>query len=289
MTEGRGGAGGWEAAEVGRLGARPWVVLGGGGLKGLAHIGAWQALEEAGVEVSGIVGTSIGALVGACVAGGMGWSEMAPIALDLEKTDIIRVSRAAVWVNGIRAPAVFLGDTLQEYIDGILPVAEWDGLALPFQANAVDLSTGETEWFGTGARTDVPLAEVLYASAALPVLYPPALLGGRYYVDGGAVDALPLLRAEEVGATGIIAVDVGAGGQVDATQVVEKGMVAIHQRIFSIMSGRRRRESVSAWTRLPLLYVRPRLDGYDTFDFAEIRYFLEEGYRATRAALMGEE
>ena len=52
------------------VGERPWLVLGGGGLKGLAHLGAWRALRDAGFEPEGILGTSIGALVGACLAGG---------------------------------------------------------------------------------------------------------------------------------------------------------------------------------------------------------------------------
>ena len=53
------------------LGDTPWVVLGGGGLKGLAHVGAWRALTEAGVQPAGIVGTSIGALAGALAASAM--------------------------------------------------------------------------------------------------------------------------------------------------------------------------------------------------------------------------
>ena len=79
------------------LGEQPWAVLGGGGLKGLAHIGAWQALEESGIRPLGIVGTSIGALVGAALAGGLGWRDLAPLAISLKKEDIIRVNRRAVW------------------------------------------------------------------------------------------------------------------------------------------------------------------------------------------------
>ena len=80
----------------------PWVVLGGGGLKGLVHVGAWRALTEAGVQPAGIVGTSIGALVGALAASGMTWQEMREHALALKKTDIVRVNRRVAWINGIR-------------------------------------------------------------------------------------------------------------------------------------------------------------------------------------------
>lgn len=278
----------WTAASVEGLGEAPWVVMGGGGLKGLAHVGAWQAIEEAEFPVRGIVGTSIGGLVGACVAGGMGWEEMAPLALKLARKDIARINRGAVWVNGIRERSVFQGEELREYIDGIVPVHDWDELEIPFQANAVDLGSGRTEWFGPGARTDVDLVDALYATCALPPFYPPAELGGTYYVDGGVLETLPLERAAELGATGILAVDVGSAREGDAEKTVEQGLVAIAHRALGIGAGRHRREMVEAWTEPPLVYVRPELAGYGTFDFHEVRYFLEEGYRATRAALMEE-
>lgn len=269
------------------LGERPWLVLGGGGLKGLAHVGALRALNEAGVGIEGVVGTSIGALVGACHAGGMDWRLMDEAARELERSDILKVSRRAVWVNGIKSVSVFRGDALREYIEEVLPCSDWSRLSIPLQVNAVNLETGETEWFGPDARTDAPLADAVYASAALPVIYPPAELGGGHFVDGGTGDALALERAGSMGATGILAVDVGAGPKDDAGEIVERGMIAIHQRIYAIMSGRRRRELVSGWEGLPLLFVRPELEGYSTFDFEQIPYFLEEGYRATRDALGG--
>lgn len=276
----------WTAASVEGLGEAPWVVMGGGGLKGLAHVGAWQAIEEAEFPVRGIVGTSIGGLVGACVAGGMGWEEMAPLALRLARKDIARINRGAVWVNGIRERSVFQGEELREYIDGIVPVHDWDELEIPFQANAVDLGSGRTEWFGPGARTDVDLVDALYATCALPPFYPPAELGEAYYVDGGILETLPLERAAELGATGILAVDVGSAREGDAKKTVEQGLVAIADRVRGIGASRHRCEMVEAWTEPPLVYVRPELAGYGTFDFHEVRYFLEEGYRATRAQLM---
>lgn len=269
----------------GALGDDIWAVLGGGGLKGLAHVGAWQALDEAGIEPRGIVGTSIGALVGACIAGGMGWDELVQPALELQREEIARVDRRVVWINGIRSESVFQGEVLRDYIEEILPVKEWEDLRLPLQVNAVDLETGYTVWFGTDARTDVPLAEAIYASAALPVYYPPARIDGDHFVDGGVGDALALHRGADLGASGLVAVDVGSGPEGDADAVVDQGMVGIYQRVYAIMSGWRRRQTVEEWDRIPLVLVRPRLAGYSTFDFHAVKYFLEEGYRATREAL----
>lgn len=267
------------------LGDHPWLVLGGGGLKGLGHVGVWRGLEEVGFRPRGIVGTSIGALVGAGLAAGMGWADLAPRALTLRKEDLVRINRRVLWVNGIRAESVFQADPLRNYIRSVLPVHRWEDLSLPLQVNAVDLSTGDTHWFGIGARTDVALVDAVYASCALPVLYPPARLGGGWFVDGGAVDALPLRRPEALGASGVLAIDVGSGGTVDGEGTVAGGVVSIHSRVFSLMSGRRRRDAIAGWEGMRLRLVRPQLDGYGSFDFQHAAYYLEEGYRATLGAL----
>jgi NTE family protein len=265
--------------------ATPWLVLGGGGLKGLAHIGAWEALVEAGVRPAGIVGTSIGALIGALASSGMPPAEMRRLALQLERSDIVRVNRRAVWINGVRQLSVFQGDPLREHFAELLPPEGWAALRIPLLINTVDLEDGSTEWFGTGARVDVSLVDAVYASAALPVFYPPFELDGHAFVDGGVTRTLPIGRAEEEGASRIIAIDVGSGGRADVREILDGGLIAVHQRVVSIMAWQRRYDLVSSWKGPLLTYVRPHLAGYGTFDFEHVEYFLDEGYRAMREAL----
>ncbi len=275
-----------QAAGNGRgLDSRPWVIMGGGATKGLAHVGAWKAIKEAEIPVAGIIGTSTGAIIGAAVAGGRTVEEMEEHTQRLRRRDVMRVNRRAVWVNGIRSPAVFRGETLRQYIRDILPTERWRELTMPLIVNAVDLASGEAVWFGHESDRDVALVDAVYASAALPVLFPPLEAGGRVLVDGGALDMLPLGKAAEMGATRIIAIDVGAGRKADARVVVDGGLVAVHQRVFSLMAGERRREAVRNWTGVPLTYVRPELEDTDGFDFENRAFFVEEGYRATREAL----
>jgi len=264
------------------------IVLGGGGVKGLAHIGAWQALEESDLEVSGIVGTSIGALVGACLAGGMGWRDLVPLAMGLRRRDIVSLNGRALLLNGIRQSSLFHGHRLLELIRRLLPVEDYSGLEIPFAMNAVDLGSGQVEWFGTGGRTDHPLAEAIYASCALPLFYPPAELGGRYYVDGGVLDTLPLYYAKVLGADRVIAIDVAAGADsIDGSEPISQGLIGVHSRVFEIMAHLRRHTQIEDWDGPPLLYIRPELDGISAFDFSRSQYLLEEGYRATRRALAG--
>lgn len=263
----------------------PWLVLGGGGLKGLAHVGAWRALREAGIRPAGIIGTSIGALGGAIAASGVGHEEADRLARVLKRKDIIRVNRRAVWINGIREMSLFDGDTFRDYLHEILLDTAWDALEIPLLINAVDLGDGATSWFGPGAREDVSLIDAVYASCALPGFFPPFEVGGQAFVDGGTGHPLAIDKAAEVGASRVIAIDVGSGQTADVEETVAQGILGIQQRIFAIMTYRRRRDALERWEGPPLLYVRPRLEGYGPFGFEHIEYFLDEGYRATREAL----
>lgn len=262
-----------------------WVVMGGGAAKGLAHVGAWKAIQEAGISVAGIIGTSTGAMMGAAVAAGRTVEEMEERSERLRRRDIMRVNRRAVWVNGIRSQSVFRGDILRQFIEDLLPTDDWRELTIPLMVNAVDLASGEMVWFGHGGDQDAGLVDSVHASAALPVLFPPVEMGERMLVDGGVLDMLPIERAAEMGATRIIAIDVGAGPHVDVRVVVDGGLIAVHQRVFSLMSGNKRRESVQSWTGVPLTHVSPAFADTDGFDFKKRRFFIEEGYRATSEAL----
>lgn len=261
------------------------LVLGGGGVKGIAHAGAWRALVEAGIEVTEIVGTSIGALVGASIAGGASVELLESQARALEKRDIVDINRWALLPNGLRQQAIFKGTALRGYIERVLPVGEWADLQIPLNINAVDLESGHMVWFGSGARTDIPLPDAVYASSALPVFYPPARVEGMHLVDGGIMDTLAITRGADRGGDRIIAVNASSGRRKDAADTVEKGMIAIHHRVVDIMAYARREVVADMWMGTPVTYVRPDLEGYSTFDFDAIDYFLEEGYRATKRVL----
>lgn len=264
---------------------RTVVVFGGGGVRGMAHAGAWQALCEAGVEASAIVGTSIGAIVAGCIASGDDFGALRSKALAFRKADIAVLNRWVVLLNGIRQQSVFQGETLNEYVSRVVPRTRFEDLDLPIAVNAVDVGSGETVWFGVGGRSDVALHDAIRASCALPVFYPPYALGTQYYIDGGVLDPLPLAHAAAIGAERIIAIDVSGGGERDGADIVSKGIVAIHHRVTEVMGHPRKLRLLETWDGPPLLYIRPKLDAYSTFDFEHTELFLEEGYRAARAAL----
>jgi NTE family protein len=254
-------------------------------MKGIAHIGVWKALEESGIYPDAIMGTSIGALIGACLAGGLGWRELAEIARRLRRQDIVSVNRRAMWLGGVREPAVFEGDHFLDYIRDSLPLQEFGKLKIPLRLNAVSLVSGNEVWFGTGAREDVPLAEAVYASCALPMYFAPARIGEDVLVDGGILDVFPVRSALAWGADRVIGVDVGSDFLPPAAGYFEQGMIAIHDRVLNLNLQEQRARCIDEVKDSPLLYIRPKIGHLHSFDFDRTQFFLEEGYRAARQAI----
>jgi NTE family protein len=264
---------------------RTVLVLGGGGMKGMAHIGVWKALEEAGMRPDAIIGTSIGALIGVMLAGGMGWRDLAEIARRLKREDIVSINRRAVWLGGVREPSVFLGDHYLEYIRTHLPVKEFSELKIPIRLNTVSLVTGDEVWFGAGKREDVPIADAVYASCALPIYFPPGRIGDDVLVDGGVLDVFPIQRAVEWGAERIVGVDVGSELLPPDPGYFDRGMIAIHDRVLGLNLREQRNRCMANYKGPPLLYIRPKIGQMHSFDFDHTQFFLEEGYRSAREAI----
>jgi len=268
-------------------GAGTVLVLGGGGMKGIAHVGAWKALQEEGVRPDAIVGTSIGALVGACIAAGMDWRELAEMARSLRRQDIVAINRRALWLKGVREQGVLEGGRFLSYLRRQLPEQDYAKLRLPLRVNATSLVSGKEIWFGTAARQDLPLAEAVYASCALPLYFPPQQVDGDYLVDGGVLNALPVGRAREWGAARVIGIDVGADLLPPADGHFDKGLVVIHDRVLNFALQRQKESRFQGWDAVPLLHIRPRVGHVDGFEFGRTNFLLEEGYRAARQALEG--
>ncbi|HEX6589841.1 MAG TPA: patatin-like phospholipase family protein [Longimicrobiales bacterium] len=261
------------------------VVLGGGGVRGIAHVGVLRALEERGVAIGEVIGTSIGAIVGAAFCAGVRCDALAERAARFSRDDIVTINRWALLLNGIRQTSVFTGERLRAFIEEVVPEADWSELTTPLAVNAVDAQTADIEWFGAGGRTDVTLHDAVYASSALPLYYPPAEFDGRYYFDGGILDPLPIARAIARGAERIVAVDLSTELNENAAAEISKGLVGVHHRVLSVLRAHARRQETAGGFDVPVLLIRPNLAAYGTWDFDKAGVFLEEGYRAAAAAL----
>ena len=266
------------------------LVLSGGGMKAMAHVGALRALEECGLPPAEIVGTSGGALIGALAAGGLAYERLVPLVMGIRRTDLVEPARAEVLLKGLDAASVLKPGPLRALLRRILPVADFADLLLPLRVTAVDLDSGALVVFGAGGRSDCTLAEAVYASMALPPYFPPAQIGGRRFVDGGIRAVLPLEVGAEAGADLVVAVDVGPApfgpgpGELHVPALVE-----LSDRSLSIALADQKARAVAAWRaaprRPPLVLVTPAVDPHGTFAFDRTAEFIAAGYRATHAAL----
>src|SRR5256886_3169518 len=185
------------------------AVFGGGGAKSLAHAGAWRALLEADLRPSHIVGTSMGAVLGAAFAAGSSYDRLVGIALSLHRNDFAALDAWAL-AKGVFARSTLKPEPLKRTIARLVPATRFAELQIPFTVTTTDLDSGELVLFGALGR-DGPLVDVLYASCALPLYFPPQTIGGRRLGEGGLRAVLGLDAARRVPADLVVAVDVGPG------------------------------------------------------------------------------
>jgi NTE family protein len=175
------------------------LALGAGSARGWAHIGVIRALEERGIKVDLICGTSIGALVGAVYASGQ-LQQLEDWVTSLVWSKVVRLMDLT-WKGGlIRGQRLFnlLRTTFRD-----VDIAE---LATPFGAVATELSSGREIWLRQGK-----LLDVVRASCAMPGLFTPVVHGDTVLVDGGLVNPVPVSMCRALGAELVIAVDLSWG------------------------------------------------------------------------------
>ncbi|WGX95932.1 patatin-like phospholipase family protein [Nocardioides sp. L-11A] len=161
--------------------ARVALVLGSGGARGYAHLGAVQELRDRGHEIVAVSGTSMGAVIGGLVAAGKD-DEFAAWASTLTGRRVVRLADPT-WTGGGAATA----ERLMAALDDIVGDVTIESLPIPYTAVATDLAARREVWFQRG-----PLIPAMRASFAIPGLFTPAVVDGRVLVDGGLLNPLPL-------------------------------------------------------------------------------------------------
>jgi NTE family protein len=175
------------------------LALGGGAARGFAHIGVMRTLVAHGIVPDVIVGTSIGAVVGGCYAARQldaleEWSRGLNVRRILSYLDV-----------SLSGSGLIGGDHLAARLEAGLADMRIDDLPIRFAAIATEFNTGHEIWLTRGR-----LAEALRASYALPGIFSPVLIGGRWLVDGALVNPVPVSAARALGARLVIAVNLNA-------------------------------------------------------------------------------
>jgi NTE family protein len=295
----RAAAGDASEATPGAERPRVALALSGGGARGIAHVGALRALEEAGIPVDAIAANSMGAVVGAVYATGRTAEELDEIVRSMDWASLFsgRPDRRTLPVarrddryaptagvnfdwKSVRLPGGLLSEhRINRFLienlspGGYAAAGDFDRLPIPFRAVAGDLATGAEVVL---ARGDLALA--VRASMSIPLVFAPVDWEGRKLVDGLIVNNLPINVAKAFGARVVVAVDI-------SSPLLEPedyaSSIGVATQVSDLLSRRRYLDYAADADVL----VRPDLGTHSSTDYSGFDELIAKGYEATRAAL----
>lgn len=240
------------------------LVLGGGAVRGFAHVGVIKVLEAQGIIPDMVVGTSAGSVVGALYAAGYSGFELQKIAFKLEEDSV------GDWIIPDRG--FIKGEALQNFINKAVREKPMEKLKKPFAAVVTDLQSGEMKVFSRGNT-----GQAVRASSSIPGVFQPVSISGHEYVDGGLVSPVPVNAAKSLGADVVIAVDIS--GKPKYRNI--EGLTDILLQTFGIMG-----QAISSReTREADVLIQPNMAGIGPADFARKHEAILEGEKAAQAAL----
>ena len=272
------------------------LVLSGGGAKGMAHIGALKVIEEAGVRIDYIGGTSMGAIVGGLYASGYTTSQLDSIFRNTDFDQVIQdnLPRSAKTFYEKEAseryaltlpfskfkvtiPAAFSGgqniyNELVRVLFHVKDIHDFNKLPIPFFCIATDVETGEELLLDKGY-----LPEAIMASGTLPSLFEPMEVDGRLLIDGGVLNNYPVDEVRAMGADLVIGVDVQHGlRDRESLQSATEILLQINNyRTVGQMKEKVKRTDI---------YISPDMDRYSVIDFDMRDSIIREGSQAARKA-----
>jgi NTE family protein len=239
------------------------LALGGGAVRGAAHIGVLDVLVKAGFAPAVVTGCSAGALVGALYAGGLSAADITSMAGGLQWKRLVRPS--------ITGRALFETARLGAYLNDALDGRDFAALDLPFAAVACELTTARRV-----VMSDGPVASAVLASSAIPGVFPPVERDGMLLVDGSLVDMVPAGLARSLGADIVVAVDVS--GPLPRRR--PKTMVQVMVAASTLQSG-----VAEQLARDADLVLTPDVDAYAFWELSRMTEFGLAGQAAAEDAL----
>jgi NTE family protein len=280
----------WKRKRVG-------LALGGGGARGLAHIGVLRVLEKEEIPIDLIAGTSIGALVGGAYAAGASSDELhmkaeAYLNSDEFRSSTIRAFEAAhakgeislaqkietylrnhfYLIQAMFKPGILSNEDFRVTIDYFIPDIQIEETRIPFRAVATDLVSGEEISFSKGS-----LRQAVMASCAVPGAIMPLKEGERLLSDGGIICRVPSSVARQEGADIVIAVVVDRGiGSEELRNVMD-----VYLRVSEIMGERLKQYELAAAD----VVILPEVGETHWSSFSQAMNLIDEGEKAARGKL----
>ncbi|WP_396634423.1 patatin-like phospholipase family protein [Maribacter sp. R86514] len=238
------------------------LVLSGGGIRGVAHIGVIKALEEHGIYPTHISGTSAGSIVGSLYAGGVKWEDI------LEFFKVIPIFHAKRFAR--KKPGFIDTEKFYDEFKKFFPIDKFESLAKELFITATDIVKGELKIFDTGE-----LIKPVLASATFPGVFSPVNINGSFYVDGGVLNNFPIEPLQPH-------CDKIIGSYVNALKSSKikdfKHSYNVLERAYKIKSAS---ESIAKFSECNFVVSPEELCEYATFDMRSIDAIFDIGYNST--------
>lgn len=251
---------------VRKPGSRPRIglALGSGSLRGIAHLGVLRALEQEGIPIDIIAGTSVGSFVGGAYAAGMSVDDCEKVVMSMKWNSIV----------GFTFPkrSIVHNEPMVGFIERHLGQRQIEQLPMPFAAVASDANTGEAHIMRSGS-----LAHAVAASTAIPAVMRPVRYQEKTLVDGAIVHPVPAALVRSMGADIVIAVNVCTE---NFTKGAPTNFVKSLLNTIDIMSAKLVKEEL----QLADVIIRPELDQINSGGFKEAALLIREGERSTYAS-----
>ncbi|WP_298151504.1 patatin-like phospholipase family protein [Flavobacterium sp.] len=271
------------------------LVLTGGGAKGFAHIGVLKVLEESGVEISYIGGTSMGAVVGGLYAAGYKAKQIDSIFTSTDFDELLKdyiprstknffgkrndelyaiqlpFNKFRIGIPTALSKGLYNYNLLARLTDKVRHVRDFNNLPIPFVCVATDIETGQEVLLDHGY-----LAQAMLASSAFPSLFSPVEVNGRLLIDGGVTNNYPVEEVRKMGADIIIGVDV-------QDDLKDRRALKDATRILVQISNLEMIEKMKAKIKLTDIYIKPDISDFSVISFDEGKDIIKRGEDAAFA------
>jgi NTE family protein len=273
------------------------LVLSGGGAKGFAHIGVLKVLEEAGVKIDYIGGTSMGAVIGGLYASGYTATQIDSIFQATNFNELINdfiprssknfyerrnnelyalilpFNKLKIGIPEALSKGMYNYNLLSRITRNVRHVQDFNKLPIPFLCIGTNIETGEEVLLNKGN-----LAQAMIASSAFPSLFAPVEIDGKILVDGGVVNNYPIEEVRKLGADIVIGVDV-QDGLLDRNQLKDATKILV--QITGLQSIERMKRSVSDTD----IYIKPDISQYGVVSFDKGKEIIRKGEEAAIGVL----
>jgi len=246
-------------------GRKTGIAFGGGGTRGIAHLGAIRVFQENNISFDMVAGNSAGAIAGALYAADIPWEQLYDFVLNLRDNNVLPKKPHLI---SYMSPEI-----IERLADCFLKDMTFDDLHRPFCAVAVDLKQGTLDTLCEGG-----LSKALSASCAVPGVFQPVCIGDKVYIDGGTLRSIPTRELRDMGAGTVVGINLNAdrSNGTDSLKRIDVFLTAYNLSI-NINS--------AVCERYADLMLRPNLEGHARHSFKSIESMLQIGEDAAKERL----